>query len=222
MDIFAKHEIYEIETLAYLSSGKYLEPLVFGGGTMLRLCHQLARYSVDLDFWFVKQIDERNYYKKLSSFLSDRYEVTDVQTKYFTLLFEIRSPNYPRRLKIEIRRKKQECDYQDKIAFSIHDTKQILLKAHTLEQTMKNKIEAAINRKEIRDVYDIEFMLRRGLSLPGDRVKIRKLVNVINEFHEKDYKVTLGGLIPPKMREYYRKNKFSFLLEAIQTVESGL
>ena len=41
-----------------MKSTKLLDPLVFGGGTMLRLCHDLNRYSVDLDFWFLKKISQ--------------------------------------------------------------------------------------------------------------------------------------------------------------------
>ena len=31
---------------------------------------------------------------------------------------------------------------------------------------MKNKIEAFLDREEIRDCFDIEFLLRRGVDLP--------------------------------------------------------
>ncbi|MCD6228087.1 MAG: nucleotidyl transferase AbiEii/AbiGii toxin family protein [Candidatus Omnitrophica bacterium] len=50
-----KHEIFEIEVLEKLNNARFLEPLVFGGGTMLRLCWGLPRYLVDLDFWFIKK-----------------------------------------------------------------------------------------------------------------------------------------------------------------------
>ena len=44
MDIFRQHEVFEIEVLDKMNSAKLLETLVFGGGTMLRLCHELQRY----------------------------------------------------------------------------------------------------------------------------------------------------------------------------------
>ncbi len=50
MDTLKRHEVFEIEVLERLKSAKMLEPLVFGGGTMLRLCHEINRYSVDPDF----------------------------------------------------------------------------------------------------------------------------------------------------------------------------
>ena len=54
MDVLKNHEIFEIEVLEKLKNGNFLSPLVFGGGTMLRLCYELNRYSTDLDFWFIK------------------------------------------------------------------------------------------------------------------------------------------------------------------------
>lgn len=56
MDILRQHEIFEIDVLEKMNSMKVLEPLVFGGETMLRLCHELNRYSADLDFWIIKKI----------------------------------------------------------------------------------------------------------------------------------------------------------------------
>ena len=40
-------EIFEIEILHILNRIKVLDNLYFGGGTMLRLCHNLNRYSTD-------------------------------------------------------------------------------------------------------------------------------------------------------------------------------
>lgn len=51
--------------LRELNSAKLLEPLVFGGGTMLRLCHELNRYSVDLDFWFVRETAQKAFFDRL-------------------------------------------------------------------------------------------------------------------------------------------------------------
>ena len=118
MDILNQHEIFEIEVLDKMNSAKMLEPLVFGGGTMLRLCHELDRYSVDLDFWFIKKKSHSTYFERVREAFEKEYEITDSQIKHYTLLFELRSALYPKRLKIEIRRERKECDYQEKIAFS--------------------------------------------------------------------------------------------------------
>ena len=181
MDIFRQHEVFEIEILDKMNSAKVLEPLVFGGGTMLRLCHELNRYSVDLDFWFIKRTSQKKYFDSIQKAFEKDYEITDAEIKHYTLLFELRSAEYPKRLKIEIRRELKECDYQKKIAFSKSSTKQVLVNAHTLEQTMKNKIRAFLDRGEIRDCFDIEFLIRRGVDLP---------VNSDREFTEIQKKIS--------------------------------
>jgi len=216
MDIFRQHEKFEIEVLYIMNSAKLLEPLVFGGGSMLRLCHELNRYSVDLDFWFVKKISAQEYYDKILRAIVKDYEITDSQMKHHTLLFELRSALYPKRLKIEIRRKRKDCDYEKKIAFSTFSTKQVILNAHTLGQTMKNKVEAFFDRGEIRDCFDIEFLLRRGVELPNlsDRQSI-EFRGKLAGFKDRDFKVKLGSILEYDIRNYYNVNKFRYLEEKL-------
>jgi predicted nucleotidyltransferase component of viral defense system len=216
MDILKNHEIFEIEVLEKLNSARLLEPLVFGGGTMLRLCHELNRYSADLDFWFVKALPHKIFLKKMESFFEKDYEITDAELKRNTLLVEIRSTKYPKRLKIEIRRKKKECDSQMKIAYSKFSSAQVMLRAHTLEQTLKNKIEALLDRGEIRDAFDIEFILRRGMMFPVMSEEIRgALRKKAAGFKTRDFKVTLGSVVDRETREYYIENRFEYLIRAV-------
>jgi len=216
MNIFEKHEIFEIEVLEKLKNERLIEPLVFGGGSMLRLCHELKRYSVDLDFWRIKSVPVDALFDKFQHFFKQEYDVTDAQIKHFTLLFEIRSAHFPKRLKIEIRKEIQDWDFQEKIAYSKFSTKQVVLKAHTLEQTMKNKIAALMERGEIRDGFDIEFLLRQGIPLPElTKNEISKLINRIHAFKAKDFKVKLGSVLEGDIRKYYIENRFSFFRQKL-------
>ncbi len=216
MDILKRHEIFEVEALDRMNSSRLLDPLVFGGGSMLRLCHELNRYSVDLDFWFIKEIPQDEYFDKISMAFKKDFEITDKQKKHFTLLLELRSSKYPRRLKIEIRRKMEECDYQEKIAFSKFSTKQVFLKAHTLEQTMENKIRAFIDRGEIRDCFDMEFLLRKGIDLPlNDKERLLALHKKLSGLKDADYKVKLGSILESNIRDFYVRDRFSLLREKI-------
>jgi predicted nucleotidyltransferase component of viral defense system len=61
MQDLIKQEQFEIEVLDRLQSGRFLDRLIFGGGTMLRLCFGLDRYSVDLDFWLLKKNREKDF-----------------------------------------------------------------------------------------------------------------------------------------------------------------
>ncbi|NOY52023.1 MAG: nucleotidyl transferase AbiEii/AbiGii toxin family protein [Deltaproteobacteria bacterium] len=206
------HEKLEIEVLEALNSRKLLEPLVFGGGTMLRLCHDLNRYSAGLDFWFVKETDTSAYHKRMKAFLNERYQVSDAHNKRYTLVYEFRTAGYPRHLKIEIRKEIRKCKWKEMIAFSKHTHRQVLLKAMTLEQMMQNKIEAFLDSEEIRDCFDMEFMLRKGVSLQTPKNQLEKLRSRILKFKARDFSVTLGSLLDRETREYYRKNRFEYLV----------
>ena len=216
MNILEKHEIFEIEVLEKLNSNRLLQPLVFGGGTMLRLCYELERYSADLDFWFIRKTSLNSYFEKFQKVLEKDYDLTDAQLKYFTLLFEIRSGKYPKRLKIEIRKEIKDCDFQDRIAYSKYSNTQLILKTHTLKQAMKNKINALQDRSEIRDAYDIEFLLRKGAPLPNlNEEQKRKVIQKVDSFTEKDFKVKLGSILESENRKYYVTNRFIYLKEKL-------
>lgn len=179
---------------------------------MLRLCHGLKRYSAALDFWFIRDSSYDKYQDKLITTLSRFYKILDNQIKHSTLLLEIPSLSYPKKLKLKIRKSEKDFDNQNMIAYSAYSTIQVLLRVHTFEQTMKNKIAALLNRDEIKDAFDIEFLLRKGMKLPelteSERNSLRKQ---IEKFTENDFKVKLGSIIDNETRSYYIQNRFKFL-----------
>ena len=220
MNIFEKHEIFEIEVLEKLKNARLLNPLVFGGGSMLRLCHELNRYSVDLGFWQIKDTADNTLFDKIQDVVKQDYDITDAQMKHFTILIEIRSGGFPKRLKIEIRKEIQDWDFQEKIAYSKFSNKQVVLRAHTLEQTIENKIAALLERGEIRDSFDIEFLLRQGIQIPelsdADRTKI---LARLDGFKTNDFKVKLGSILAKDIRTYYIENKFNYLKQKLELEE---
>jgi len=206
-----QHEKFELEVLDRLNSGKFLANLIFGGGTMLRLCHGLDRYSVDLDFWVVKDIDWAKYYQKMEEYLLQFYKIADSANKHFTILFELKSPQYPRALKIEIRKEAKVIKTETSIAYSTNSNIQVLLKTVTLEEMMKSKIEAFLSRREIRDTYDIEFLLKKGISISAEKEILIKLLEGLEKFGKKDFSVKLGSLLDVSERKYYQENGFRIL-----------
>jgi len=205
------HEQFELEVLERLQSGRFLSGLIFGGGTMLRLCHGLARYSVDLDFWVTKDIDWKKFHGKIEKYLLQYYKLADSANKRFTILFELKSPQYPRALKIEIRKEAKKVKTESSIAFSPNSTVQVLMKTVALDEMMKSKIEAFLSRREIRDAYDIEFLLKKGIPLSGGKDVMKKLHAVLEKLGKKDFSVKLGALLDAPERKYYRENGFKIL-----------
>ncbi|MFH0948050.1 MAG: nucleotidyl transferase AbiEii/AbiGii toxin family protein [Elusimicrobiota bacterium] len=220
MEDLKKHEAFEMEVLEKLKNAGFLFPLVFVGGTMLRLCNDMSRHSSDIDVWFVRKINYAKYYKNLATFLRKNYTVKDAKSKYFTLLFEIGSDKYPRKLKIELRKKIKKNGFGERIAYSPHSNRQVLVRCLTLEEMMKNKLEAFLDRKEIRDCFDIEFLLRKGIKLNAKKKELVEIKNTIEKFRKTDYSVKLGSLLSSEMRKYYIKNGFSYLTQQINTVMS--
>ena len=95
-------------------------------------------------------------------------------------------------------------------------TRQVVLKAHTLEQTMENKIDAFLNRNEIRDCFDIEFMLRRGVDMPLlDADLLKKLKKRLRGLTDRDFKVKLGSILENDIRPYYILHGFEYLNEKL-------
>lgn len=216
MEELKRHEAFEIEVLDELHRAGFLRPLVFGGGTMLRLCHELPRYSVDMDFWFLKRTTYADFFEKLRDFLSTKYRVTDSQNKHFTLLYEFRGKTSPRKLKIEIRKELVKKGIEDKIAFSSHASRQVLVRTLSLQETACRKLKAAKSRDEIRDYFDLEFLLRKGVTIPFSKADRTYLRDRIARFRKSDLTAVLGSLLEKDLRDYYAKNGFSYLLEKIK------
>ena len=217
------HEQFELDVLTRLQSGRLLDALVFTGGTMLRLCHGLDRYSVDLDFWAAKSgMDWTTYARKLKSHLSPHYQIMDAANKRFSLVVELKSAAYPRSLKIEIRKEVKEVSTETSIVYSPHAKAQVLMKTATPGAMMQAKIAAFLDRGEIRDAYDMEFLLKRGVPLAADSKTIARLLSGLEKLGKKDYSVKLGSLLPAGLRAYYRENGFRILKEHLNNELSNL
>lgn len=218
MQNLIKQEQLELEVLDKLNSSRLLSNLVFGGGTMLRLCHGLERFSVDLDFWVTKNLNFIRLFKEINDCLSSQYIIKDSASKYHTLLYEIKSKEYPRSLKIEIRKKKKKIMVQHSIAYSKNSNLQVLLNTVALPDMMKAKIEAFLKRREIRDAFDMEFMLKRGIGLNIPAAMAKKLLKEIDALNKNDYRVKLGSLLEAGLRQYYSKENFKILRAAVQGI----
>jgi hypothetical protein len=187
---------------------------------MLRLCHGLPRYSVDLDFWAVKAGGVARLYEGLGRVFRGRYEVRDSANKRFTLLYELRKAGTPRALKVEVRKDAGKYRTEAAIAFSAHWPRQVLVNAVVLPDMMKRKVEAFLDRKEIRDAFDMEYMLRRGVPPAVDPGTAKELLKEIGRLRPVDYKVKLGSLLEPSLRRHYTASGFKLLAETLREVVS--
>lgn len=220
MELFEQHEQFEIQVLSTLQSARILEKLVFGGGTMLRLCHELNRYSVDLDFYLKVNKESGSVAQEIKNALQQKFAITDFAEKRNTILIEISSAEFPRKLKIEINTQQRYTEIEQTIAWSKNAHAQVLVTSITLSKMMELKINALLDRKEIRDAFDIEFLMRKGIAVNCSTESIFKLKKVLSEFKPMDYKVKLGSIVSAEVREYYNQSGFKFLLSHLRSREN--
>jgi predicted nucleotidyltransferase component of viral defense system len=217
MEILQEHESFQMSILQWLRVKRLLNSLVFGGGTMLRLCHELPRYSMDMDFWFLHETDYDEYYRRIESAAYKDYTVTDSKNKFYSMVIEIKAPEGVPKVKIEIRKAfaSSPGSSEEKIAFSPHFSKQVLVRGFTLYQMMRNKVLALIERGEIRDAFDLEFLARKGIVISLSGEEKEKIIQKLRGFKKRDFDVKLGSLLLPELRKYYRERKFSYLEERL-------
>ena len=205
-----------MEVLQWLRSKGLLSPLVFGGGTMLRLCHEMPRYSIDMDFWFYKKVAYKSFYHQLENLISHEYDVTDMQNKFYSILVEIRKRAGTLKLKIEIRKSLAAGGTtEEKIAFSPHFATQVLVRGFTLNQMFKSKVSALLDRVEIRDAFDLEFLARRGVDLDLSQQDKKKIIETLSGFTKRDFSVKLGSVLLSEARDYYNQKRFTYLEEKL-------
>ncbi|MCM8762871.1 MAG: nucleotidyl transferase AbiEii/AbiGii toxin family protein [Candidatus Omnitrophica bacterium] len=216
MQNLIKQEQFEIEILNKLNSKGLLRSLIFGGETMLRLCWGLNRFSVDLDFWVVKRINSDRLFNAVKNCLAEDYFIKDATNKFYTLLFEIKTKVYPRSLKIEIRKEPKKINIEQAIAYSKYSNLQVMVKTVSLKDMMYAKIKAFLEREEIRDAFDIEFLFKKGIPLDCSEEDLKNLLKTIRSLTKRDYAVKLGALLEEKERNYYITNGFKILELAIK------
>lgn len=220
MKIFQQHEEFEMLILDEMRKLKILDQLIFGGGTMLRLCFDLPRYSVDFDFYLKKDKKTfKSWAKKFSQRLREiGAQVSDEQEKFYSFLWEFKMSPYPRKLKIEVRKEAKESQETEiNIAHSPSSPIQVRLTTLTLEQMWQNKIRALIDRDEIRDAYDLEFLTRRraGSFESLNQKTLQKILDTLNSFKMRDFKVPLGSVLEEEERKAVLSHRFSYLKSKI-------
>ncbi|MCX5686564.1 MAG: hypothetical protein NTW09_03790, partial [Candidatus Omnitrophica bacterium] len=71
-------------------------------------------------------------------------------------------------------------------------------------------------RKDIRDFFDMEFLLKKGAVSGALGSKKEELLKILGSFKPEDYKVTLGAALNAELRNYYIKNGFNYLASRLK------
>jgi len=222
MQRLIEHEVLQMAMLQWLGSKRFLSFLTFGGETMLRLCHEFPRYSFGLDFFFFRKAGYDGFYDRLYAALSQDHDITDAQNSDHSILVEIRKEKKLPNLKIEITKTMVSTDStEEKIAFSPHFPTQILVRGLTLQQMLKNTIVSLLAHGEIQDAFDLEFFVRKGVDPNLPNKQKEKVLKKLKSFKKRDFNVKLGSILQPELRDYYRRQGFTYLEEKLSFEQWG-
>jgi hypothetical protein len=92
----------------------------------------------------------------------------------------------------------------------------VLLRTVSLPEMMRSKIGAFLDRREIRDVFDMEFLFKKGIELDVPAAKLKMLLRGIEELKVNDYQVKLASLLDGRLRRYYTQENFKILKAEIK------
>lgn len=172
-------EYIQIQILKFIYDSKYGKGLSFGGGTCLRICYDLKRFSEDLDFCLDRKIVGYSF-KKLNEMIISNLEKNGFKAsltlndkkivqKSFIRISEILhffgvSPMKARKLhvKLEIDTNPIKVTNKDLETFFVNKYNEIFpILKHNSETMFASKILAVLNRSYTkgRDFYDLIWYL---------------------------------------------------------------
>ena len=156
------------------------------------------------------------FYQQLENLIGQEYDLTDMQNKFSSILAEFRNMAGIPKLKIKMRKTLAPGgSTEEKIAFSPHFPTQVVVRGFTLDQMFRNKVLALLDRGEIRDAFDMEFLARRGVDLDLNEADKKKIIERLQGFRKRDFSVKLGSVLLPELREYYNQKRFAHLEEKL-------
>lgn len=192
---------YLLELLLYFLSDDR-RSLVFKGGTALFKFYNLNRFSEDLDFDAIgKRFDVDKIIKKINRnlelagmqrTLSEKIEYSNETN----IRFAIRGPLYNgnknsmSRVTINISKRERPISPIMKLLISTYpEIPSFELSVLDIEEIAAEKIRCILTREKPRDIYDLWFLSKKGItldvSLVNKKLKIYKLTFNKNEFIKK-------------------------------------
>lgn len=155
--------------------------LIFKGGTALQKCYGLPRFSIDLDFTSRNKESSSELMKAISREIEQfgyPTQIEEVDTLGETFILKISgplnsvNPMSVARLWIEISQRESLLiePAAIKITPPYHDLKPYTILVMAEKEIAAEKIRAIMTRNKPRDVFDLYFLLKKGIRFHLDFV----------------------------------------------------
>ena len=219
-----KHRQVMYALLVALTQSKYQSILGFKGGTLAYFFHELPRFSTDLDFDLLTEVDEQLFLSDLIDVCKNYGVVKDAYDKEFTIFLLLNYAEHEMNIKIEINKRIRENDH---FSFqSLYGNQMLCMEASDI---FTNKLVALLERKRTvsRDLFDIHFFLQKGFQINEELLLERTgkksdlYLPEVSDFIKRHFNTTnllagLGELISEKQKSFVKERLVSKTLGMIE------
>lgn len=190
LKVFQQEKHY-IQTLVLRSIYATTNELAFKGGTSLWFFHGLNRFSEDLDFTFMLRKGKRKRLRNLPMAVKKDLEVYGIDSEIqilndgeisFSFRVGAKGPLFTKEIersfvRVEISKREEVKKKPDVIELDANytDILPFFVVMMNTEEIMAEKVRAILTRNRARDIYDLWFLLRKGirfdLSLANEKLR---------------------------------------------------
>lgn len=177
----------------------YGSELVFKGGTALNKCYGLERFSEDLDFTCSSTIDVSRIEEGLKRFRLDFEMKKDEYENGVKISLLIKGPLYTG-IRLSLCKFIIDLSFRENVVLkpAIKTIGRFLEEVPAFdvlvmheEEILAEKIRAIVSRTKARDVYDLWFLLKKGIKFDSELVK-KKLDYYKQDWTVKEFKKKLN------------------------------
>lgn len=166
----ANRDVALAQDIIIIELYKFFPDAVLHGGTGIWRCYHGNRFSEDVDVYINK--DPQALEKFFKSLMSRGFKINKKRVKENSLYSGLSFNNIQTKFEASFQKKKYvSLDYESSNGFSIR------VLSLSVEDFLSEKVETYINRKKIRDLYDIHFLANQVQDKNKIQTKLKKLIN---------------------------------------------
>lgn len=215
-------EYIQVVFLSIFYSTSESQKVYFKGGTAIRLLLKSGRFSEDLDFTAeltAKELDSlvNDTVKKMSAIIPDMKLKRTEENKFsYTgiLSYQPEGMKHPLNIHLDFSlREKPETSKETVLDTDFPVAPQPVVRHMDWQEILAEKIRAFLYRLKGRDVYDLWFMLQKGVELDWKMINrktafykmvtsLQDVMNRIGSFDDKQLKNDLGKFLPAHDRNF--------------------
>lgn len=217
------HRKYMFEILVNIFQTKFAKNLAFKWWTACYFLHSLDRFSTDLDFNLIWEVDEEKLFTDIETLLLKQWTIKESYNKRFTIFFLFSYGENDMNIKIEINKRNRNNNIYETINFFWNDI--IVMDRASI---FTNKLVALTDRKIMvnRDLYDIWFFYKNNFPI-NEKIIIERtwktykeylffLLDFLSKVNKKNLLNWLGEVLNPKQKAFVKDKLLTELIWKIE------